>query len=143
MVFLVRGAKEETLSFLRGGKEDVLWRLRAPQPDAVLVMPGGKEEGFSAVHTAVIPLRAAITAKQIISYGLEQTCTVTLSSRRPEGWMLALQRDIVTLHGVRIERQEIPVPSSNQPENTLALAGGLLAAGCPPERLFERMSQVV
>jgi len=139
MVFLIRGGNPEIVSFLRAGPENVLWRVRAAAPDALAVLPGVRGTPPVTVHTAVVPLDSAVTAKQIISYGLEQNCTVTLSSHTPEGCMLALRRDIVTLGGTHIERQEIALPPLTDPEQRLGICGTLLAAGCPPESLFERM----
>jgi hypothetical protein len=57
--------------------------------------------------------------------------------------MLALQRDIVTLSGARLERQEIPLPPLKQPEQALAAAAALLAAGCPPDELYRVMLPVI
>jgi hypothetical protein len=51
--------------------------------------------------------------------------------------MLTLQRDIVTLDGRRLERQEIPLPPTSHPEKTLAAAGALLITGCSPEELYQ------
>lgn len=108
----------------------------------LVVMPDCGALPDGVYRTAVVPPSAHVTAKQTITYGLGPQNTVTLSSRGQEGCMLALQRDIVTLAGTRLERQEIPLPPLNQPERALAAAGALLAAGCPPDGLYEAIKSM-
>jgi hypothetical protein len=95
------------------------------------VLPGG------AYQTAVVPPSANVTAKQTVTYGLGSQNTLTLSSRGEDGCMMSLQRDIITLGGLRLERQEIPLPPTPHPEAALAAAGALLVIGCPPDMLYE------
>ncbi len=108
----------------------------------LVVMPEYDELPEEVYRTAVVPPTASVTARQIITYGLGTQNTVTLSSRSQEGCMLALQRDIITLDGTRVERQEIPLPPLKQPERSLAVAGALLAAGCPPDGLYDTIAAV-
>ncbi|MDR1693458.1 MAG: hypothetical protein LBR72_08890 [Oscillospiraceae bacterium] len=107
----------------------------------LVVMPDCGEPPGGVYRTAVTPPGAAVTAKQTITYGLGAKNTVTLSSRDRDGCMLALQRDIVTLSGELLERQEIPLPPLKSPEWALAAAGALLAAGCPPEDLYREIQE--
>jgi hypothetical protein len=102
-------------------------------------MPDHGELPEGAYQTAVVPDSAHVTAKQTVTYGLGARNTITLSSRSEDGCMLSLQRDIVTLDGRRLERQEIPLPPVSRPETALAAAGALLVAGCPPDELYEAM----
>ncbi|MCL1807494.1 MAG: hypothetical protein FWG31_07315 [Oscillospiraceae bacterium] len=106
---------------------------------ALVVMPEHGELPKGAYQTAVVPPSAVVTAKQTVTYGLGAQNTVTLSSRSGDGWLLSLQRDIVTLDGKRLERQEIPLPPLSKPEIALAAAGALLVVGCPPDKLYEAM----
>ncbi|MCL2003236.1 MAG: hypothetical protein FWG72_04425 [Oscillospiraceae bacterium] len=105
----------------------------------IIVLPGHGDPPKGAYQTAVVPSSAHVTAKQTVTYGLGGKNTVTLSSRSDEGCLLSLQRDIVTLDGARLERQEIPLPPLPKPETALAAAGALLVAGCPPDKLYETM----
>lgn len=107
----------------------------------LLILPEHGELPKGAFQTAVVPPTAHVTAKQIVSYGLGSQNTITLSSRNDDGCMLALQRDIVTLSGALLERQEIPLPPLTHPENALAASGALLITGCPPERLSDALTE--
>ncbi|MDR0294074.1 MAG: hypothetical protein LBH95_07990 [Oscillospiraceae bacterium] len=106
---------------------------------ALVVMPEHGEPPGGAYRTAVVPPSAHVTARQTVTYGLGAQNTLTLSSRSGDGCLLSLQRDIVTLSGRRLERQEIPLPPLPRPEAGLAAAGALLVADCPPDRLYEAM----
>ena len=106
---------------------------------ALVVMPGHGELPEGAYQTAVVPASAHVTAKQTVTYGLGAQNTITLSSRSDAHCLLTLQRDIVTLDGRRLERQEILLPPVSRPEAALAAAGALLVAGCPPEELYSAM----
>ena len=99
--------------------------LRVPPCRAVL-LPG---EGGGALGE----LRAA----SAVSYGLSPRDSLTLSSRERERLWCALQRELVTLDGAVVERQEFPVlpPPGLEPLSALAAAGALLLLGVPPERL--------
>jgi hypothetical protein len=109
----------------------------------IIVMPDHGKLPEGAYQTAVVPPSAHVTAKQTVTYGLGAKNTITLSSRSDEGCLLSLQRDIVTLDGSRLERQEILLPPLKQPEKALAAAGALLVAGCPPDKLYEAILPLV
>lgn len=80
------------------------------------------------------PLRGC-AAPSVVSYGPSPRDTLTFSSLRAGGMVLALQREIVTLDGRRVERQELALPVRGEPLLTLAWAGTLLLAGAEPETL--------
>jgi hypothetical protein len=105
----------------------------------LVVMPEYENLPDDAYQTAIVPPSARVTAKQTVTYGFGTQNTITLSSRSDDGCLLALQRDIITADGTRLERQEIPLPPLNTPDTALAAAGALLVAGCPPEDLYEAM----
>ena len=74
-------------------------------------------------------------APSVVSYGPSPRDTLTFSSLRDGGMVLALQRELVTLGGRRVERQELALPVRGEPLLTLAWAGTLLLAGAEPEAL--------
>ena len=78
-----------------------------------------------------------LRAASAVSYGLSPRDSLTLSSREGERLWCALQRELVTLDGAVVERQEFPVlpPPALEPLSALAAAGALLLLGVPPERL--------
>ena len=97
----------------------------APLPPCrVLLAPGG----WAA---------RALTAPSVVSYGPSPRDTLTFSSIREAGMVLALQRELVTLDGRRVERQELVLPVRQEPLLTLAWAGTLLLAGAEPEDLAD------
>ena len=72
-----------------------------------------------------------------VSYGPGPRDTLTLSSREGDLLWLALQREVVTVQGQVVERQEFPFRSTAaQPtQAALAVAGALLLLGVRPEHL--------
>ncbi|MCL2081713.1 MAG: hypothetical protein FWH04_00505 [Oscillospiraceae bacterium] len=131
--FSVWGGNDGILSFLRSAAPEVAWCNENSRAYALVVLPGAAAVPETAVHTAVIPSHLPVTAKQVITYGLGQASTLTLSSFREDGCMISLQRDIVTISGEKLLRQEIPLPPSDNPDLLLSLCGTLLAAGAAPE----------
>ncbi len=125
------------LSAATGGQ--VEWCDPFGRLDALLLMPGDPDLHHQPVSLAVAPADRHVPAKQLITYGLGERETVTLSSMSRDGFVMALQREIVTLSGLRLERQEILLPYSDKPMKTLALAAALLAADCPQDQLGRRM----
>ena len=95
------------------------WTGPVPVPRRVLLTPGR-------------PGQAPMT----VSYGPSPRDTITFSSLTPAALVLALQREVVTLDGRRVERQELPVPLWRTPADTLAWAGTLLLAGADPGDLM-------
>ena len=78
-----------------------------------------------------------LSAASAVSYGLSPRDTLTLSSREGDRLWCALQRELVTVDGAVVERQEFPaaLPPALEPLSALAAAGALLLLGVPPERL--------
>ena len=68
-----------------------------------------------------------------VSYGTSPRDTLTLSSLEGNHICLALQRELVTLAGEVVERQELvlPFPADASPLPFLAAAGALLLLGLP------------
>jgi len=127
------GTPIEALGFQRG--EDA--------PELIVLAPGAALPRPCVCRCALVPDTAnaralrALTADAAVSYGLSKRCSLTLSSLEPQRPVLALQREIATLTGIVLERQELPLrPWCNAgPEPLLAAAGTLLLLGVPPERL--------
>lgn len=65
----------------------------------------------------------------LVTYGMSPKNTITLSSINEDYCVLALQRELVTVCGDVLERQEIKVKGGLRPELLLAVAGALLILG--------------
>ena len=78
-----------------------------------------------------------LQAASAVSYGPGPRDTLTLSSREGDRLWLALQREVVTVQGQVVERQEFPFRSTAaQPtQAALAVAGALLLLGVRPKHL--------
>lgn len=78
-----------------------------------------------------------LQAASAVSYGPGPRNTLTLSSREGSRLWLALQREVVTVQGQVVERQEFPFasPPGQSTQAALAVAGGLLLLGVRPEHL--------
>lgn len=76
-----------------------------------------------------------LQAASAVSYGPGPRNTLTLSSREGDRLWLALQREVVTVQGQVVERQEFPFRSAQgqSPQAALAVAGALLLLGVRPE----------
>ena len=76
-------------------------------------------------------------AASAVSYGSGPKNTLTLSSREGRKLWLALQRELVTIQGQVVDRQEFPwiLDHGASPQSALAVAGALLLLGVPPEQL--------
>ena len=78
-----------------------------------------------------------LQAASAVSYGPGPRDTLTLSSREGNRLWLALQREVVTVQGQVVERQEFPFQSApaQSTQAALAVAGGAAAAWGPPGAL--------
>lgn len=78
-----------------------------------------------------------LQAASAVSYGSGPKNTLTLSSREGRKLWLALQRELVTIQGQVVDRQEFPwiLDYGASPQSALAVAGALLLLGVPPEQL--------
>lgn len=83
------------------------------------------------------PLARCLRAGCVVSYGTDHRDTLTFSSLEGAQIGLAVQRELVTLEGCVVERQELPLPLPEgfSPQLLLAAAGVLLLTGVPPETL--------
>lgn len=101
--------------------------------DAVLVLPDARlpESGLKC-RILVIPENTSVSgpkAKTVVSYGMSQRNTVTLSSTEDHDHVIALQRDVPSLKDTLIQRQEFGLLSELPPYETLALASLLIVSG--------------
>ena len=78
-----------------------------------------------------------LQAASAVSYGPGPRNTLTLSSREGNHLWLALQREVVTVQGQVVERQEFPFRSATDQSTqaALAVAGALLLLGVRPDHL--------
>ena len=78
-----------------------------------------------------------LQAASAVSYGSGPKNTLTLSSREGRKLWLALQRELVTIQGQVVDRQEFPwmLDHGASPQSALAVAGALLLLGVPPDQL--------
>lgn len=77
-----------------------------------------------------------VRAQSAVSYGLGPQNTLTLSSLEGDSLSLALQRELMTVSGAHVERQEwvLPFdPSRQTAEEALCCLGALLLLDCPLE----------
>ncbi len=99
-------------------------------PDAV----GLAGAGVIRPRLALLPgdsvaLAQWVRAASAVSYGLGRRNTLTLSSLEGGSVSAALQRELITLSGRRVERQEWVLPydrAQESPEEFLCLIGALL-----------------
>lgn len=98
--------------------------LKLPRQCRTALLPGGMSG---------VPPKAA----SAVSYGASPRDSLTISSREGNTLWAALQRELVTVDGQVVERQEFPVPLAPGEEelSALAAAGALLLLGVPPEKL--------
>lgn len=82
-------------------------------------------------------------AASAVSYGASPKDSLTVSSREGDTLWVALQRELVTVDGRVVERQEFPLYLEPGQEElpALAAAGGLLLLGVPPEELSKAMKR--
>ena len=92
--------------------------------------------GFAAVGDAG-ELLDGLRAASAVSYGASPRDSLTISSREGGRLWAALQRELVTVDGQVVERQEFPLALEPGREElpALAVAGALLLLGVPPEDL--------
>lgn len=100
-------------------------RRQLPTGCRTVLLPGGAGGLLSGLDPAAA-----------VSYGTGPRDTLTLSSREGRQLWCAIQRELVTVEGRVVERQEFPVPFLSHGElASLAVAGALLLLGVPPEEL--------
>lgn len=97
-------------------------------------------------RTALLPGDCAAAFRELradcaVSYGAGPRDSLTLSSRQGDRLWCAIQRELVTVDGVIVDRQEFPLrlPAGMSPLTGLAAAGTLLLLGAEPEHLVEAL----
>lgn len=98
--------------------------MRLPRQCRTALLPGGM---------GGVPPRAA----SAVSYGTAPRDSLTISSREGNTLWAALQREVVTVTGRVVERQEFPLVLEPEQEElpALAVAGALILLDVPPEEL--------
>jgi hypothetical protein len=114
------GVGADLLIISPGAKPDTRRTLRAK----CILMPGDLLNSFKAVES-----------DYVISYGMSPRDTITASSISDDGVQISLQRELVTLKGEVVERQELPlVPlKRSTPERIMSVRGATLLLGLPQE----------
>ena len=84
------------------------------------------------------PLARHLKADRAVSYGPSPKDSITLSSLEGDQICVALQRELVTVTGRVLERQELvlPFPTGRDPLPWLAVTGTLLLLEVPPAELW-------
>ncbi|MEG2421383.1 MAG: hypothetical protein RSB55_07515 [Oscillospiraceae bacterium] len=110
--------------------------------DLLVIAPNAVGLGGTAAITcrvALLPGGAArsctLRAESAVSYGLSPKDSITLSSVEGEQICIALQRELVTVGGTIVERQELVLPypaETETPTHFMAQVGALLLLGCSP-----------
>lgn len=82
-------------------------------------------------------MQPVIQADCAVSYGLSGRDSITVSSLQEDSMALSLQRELVTVSGHVLERQELLLPhiSGLSAEEALAVYGALLLLGAAPSDL--------
>lgn len=127
----------------RGGMTDRCVSLS--HPALLVVSPKAASRGLElpgACRTVLLPgyagdLLEGLRAASAVSYGTSPRDSLTISSREGDKLWAALQRELVTVGGRVVERQEFPLTLAHGTGELsgLAVAGALLLLGVPPESL--------
>ena len=117
----------------RGGMTERYAALE--HPALLVVSPQAAAEG--AELPGACRMLEGLRAASAVSYGSSPRDSLTISSREGDRLWAALQRELVTLGGQVVERQEFPLPlgPDGRAMSDLAVAGALLLLGVPPEEL--------
>lgn len=99
---------------------------RAAPPCRAMLVPGRLSE-----------LAGGLSAAWAVSFGISPKDSLTLSSLGEDTILLALQREVITLTGERLDPQEFPLPRGGHTAacHVLACAGIQLLLGVPPEEV--------
>ena len=130
-VLLSRGDRLSAFS----GSYDLF--LATSSADAFDPSPGLHCDVLLASCDASSEVFSQISSGWVASFGMGTRDSITVSSLEPDFAQLALQRELVTLDGVVLDQQEIPIalPPYTGPSAAMALFGALLLLGVPPEVL--------
>ena len=100
--------------------------------DVCIIMPEYYEIPAGNFGTLLIPyeFENRIMAKNVITYGMSPSSTVTMSSVGENRCVMTVLREIITMWGDVIEPQDIVVPRMHlAPHYALATAAGLMIMG--------------
>ncbi|MDF2839014.1 MAG: hypothetical protein K0S60_717 [Evtepia sp.] len=108
----------------------------------------GREEALPPCRLLLLPgteaaLISRCEASCAMSYGVSSKDSLTVSSLEADQVSIAVQRELVTITGGTVERQELilPVRGGLKPQPLLALVGLLLVLGVPPEQLTDLLER--
>jgi len=118
----------------------------APRPLELLVISPGAVgwAGAEAISCRMVllpgsagPLARAFQAESAVSYGNSAKDTITISSMEERQLCVAIQRELVTVSGGVVERQELvlTLPQEWSPLPYLASVGALLLLDVPAEEI--------
>lgn len=138
----IEGAILHGLSARGGGGQ---LKVSGEHPALLVVSPEAARRKVTlpaACRTILLPgdageLLQGLRAASAVSYGTSSRDSLTISSRDGEILWAALQRELVTVEGQVVERQEFPIAlaAGREEQSALAVAGALLLLGVPPEAL--------
>ena len=121
------------------------WLCSDRHPALLVVSPKAVMENRTlprACRTVLIPgsggrALEGLRAASAVSYGPSPRDSLTISSREEKQMWATLQREVVTVEGRVVERQDFPIPLARRGEemSALAAAGALLLLGVPPQEL--------
>ena len=105
--------------------------------ELLVCSPDAAVHSHARFHTVLTPSGNARPASdEAISYGPSPRDSLTISSLSSASLVISIQRELLRLDNVRLERQELPrIPLIHSADWTLAIAGTLLLLGAPPEQL--------
>lgn len=84
------------------------------------------------------PATLGIRADCLVSYGMSERSSITLSSIEADSLILTLQRELMTIDGEILDRQDIALRPLHgiSPGDMLAASGALLLLGLNPGNLY-------
>ena len=143
------GIEQAIIRKLSAGAKGAQARVSECHPALLVVSPKAAAKGLElpdACRTVLLPgdageLLDGLRAASAVSYGASPRDSLTISSREGDRLWAALQRELVTVGGQVVERQEFPLslaPGTGA-LSALAVAGALLLLGVPPEALDGRI----
>jgi hypothetical protein len=112
--------------------------------DLLVISPNAHLSGKSALKAKCILLPGTlleslccVASEYVITYGMSPRDTLTISSINEEEVVISMQRELVTLFGEILERQDLPkIPlQQSSPEKILSVTGALLSIGIPFESI--------
>ena len=118
--------------------------LNAPDIDLLIISPNTRFSEKTALNAKCILLPGTlldnlngVESEYVITYGMSPRDTVTASSISDDGIVITLQRELVTLSGEVLERQDLPNMPLLMPtvEKTMAVLSVFLLIGVPPDAI--------